>query len=244
MGLASLVDRLPGRAAVPLRARLGDRDVETRHLHRYVSSGATVLDVGAHKGAYTWHLAALVGRAGHVHAFEPQPRLAGRLDHWAPTHVTVHPVALSDEGGPATLTIPVWDATDMLGHATLEDDLPADTTTRRVTVQARVLDDLDLSPSFLKADVEGHELAVLRGGERTVRRCRPVLLLEIDYRHAGERERRRTLLDWLDSHDYVAHHVSDDGAVTPVGRLDPDLDPNDGLRSSTYVYNWFLLPAS
>jgi hypothetical protein len=41
--------------------------------------------------------------------------------------------------------------------------------------------------SFLKCDVEGHELNVFRGAEQLLRRDRPVLLFECEQRHHGGR---------------------------------------------------------
>ncbi len=55
---------------------------------------------------------------------------------------------------------------------------PADFELVHVDVDVIALDDLDLSPSIVKIDVEGFELSVLRGLERTIARCRPLLLLE------------------------------------------------------------------
>lgn len=47
---------------------------ETRLIHRLVKPGDTVVDVGANIGYYTLQLARLVGPAGRVFAFEPEPR--------------------------------------------------------------------------------------------------------------------------------------------------------------------------
>jgi len=93
-------------------------------------------------------------------------------------------VALSDRAGQATLRILVDDP----GRSTIEamnlledEDGSAQT---EIVVPARRLDDYALdNVGFIKIDVEGHELAVLRGGAQTIRHNRPTLLMEIEDRH-------------------------------------------------------------
>jgi FkbM family methyltransferase len=48
----------------------------------------------------------------------------------------------------------------------------------RTTVAIKPLDDFDLTPDFVKIDVEGHELAVLAGATETLRRSTPILMIE------------------------------------------------------------------
>jgi len=235
-----LVDRLPASVAIPLRARFGRQDPEIRILKRFVKPGDTVVDVGAHRGAYTWHLSRLAGSTGHVYAFEPQPELVERLRSWNGTNVVVHAVGLSDHAGSANLTIPVWGNTSMLGHATLES-AEAVEDARHLEVRTKMLDEFDLSPTLIKVDVEGHEVSVLRGGDHTVSSSRPVLLLEIDYRHQGENDNRQKLIVWLKERDYVAHYVKQ-GVLTVFGELPHEDDPNEQLSQADYVYNWFMLP--
>ena len=61
------------------RYRLKVEAEEIRHIRRSVSSGDTVIDVGAHKGAFTYWLSRAVGPQGRVLAFEPQPEVADYL---------------------------------------------------------------------------------------------------------------------------------------------------------------------
>jgi hypothetical protein len=49
-----------------------------------------------------------------------------------------------------------------------------------VNVNCERLDDIYTGvPSFVKIDVEGHELQVLKGAEETIKKHKPVLLVEI-----------------------------------------------------------------
>jgi FkbM family methyltransferase len=141
------------------------------------------IDVGASDGAYTIRLCQ---RAKHVIAFEPQPRQAIRLEAMVRANslrVKVETVALSDRPGSVMLRVPPG---ALRGRATIEqlnalDDL---TDVEQIEVPTRRLDDYELADvGFIKIDVEGHELAVLRGGEQTLRRSEPVLLVELEDRH-------------------------------------------------------------
>jgi len=70
---------------------------------------------------------------------------------------------------------------DRLHHQLLHDLglSPRDISLEEREVQIRRLDDLNLRPFFIKIDVEGNELKVLRGSQETIRMHRPVILVEI-----------------------------------------------------------------
>lgn len=177
---------LPPSVTTALVARSAWRggEPDLRRLPEWIRPGATALDAGANRGVWAWHMRRLGGR---VHAFEPNPELAARLRRAMPD-VTVHAVALSDVRGETELRLPVVAGVVYEGWATVECDnrfaaLPAEGE-RRVRVPLCRLDDLGFAEvAFVKIDVEGHELAVLRGAEVTLRRCRPVILFEADDRH-------------------------------------------------------------
>ena len=69
-----------------------------------------------------------------------------------------------------------------------ENPLSTGDTVETIRVPLRTLDSYNLSNiGFIKIDVEGHELDVLRGAEVTLRRDQPNLLIEIENRHAPTR---------------------------------------------------------
>jgi FkbM family methyltransferase len=174
------------RALVPTIARL-------------VPADAVVFDVGAHAGQYT-KLFARTAAAGRVYCFEPgsYARSLLRLVVWLHglANVAVLPMALGADSGLATLTLPLKRRGSIgfgLSHlgapqerwqAVAQELVPL--TTLDTVVAALALDRVD----FIKADIEGWEFRLLRGGENTLRRFRPHLLIELTSDHlarAGDR---------------------------------------------------------
>jgi FkbM family methyltransferase len=187
--------RIAGEMDAGLGARLEGlqlhrrRDLAFRVLRALVGQGDTVLDVGASFGIYTFELSRLVGQRGRVHAFEPDPLSIARLESLRHRlrNVTVHPVALSDRSGSGTLNVPVVRGRRVGTLASLTVPSWHDGLEHiAVAVDLRPLDALlpaDGPPvSFVKVDVEGHELAVLRGAAATLRSL-PAMLVEIEQRH-------------------------------------------------------------
>lgn len=158
-------------------ARLAGCEPELAMLHRIGPNRGVAIDAGANEGLYTYRLATLYDR---VHAFEINPDLAGRLRRLAPPGVTVHSVGLSSREGSGTLFTPFYRGRPLDGWASLEPGTCS--VAERYTESAVTLRPLDAFAidglAFLKADVEGHELDLLIGADETLRRNRPVVLLE------------------------------------------------------------------
>ena len=158
----------------------GDVDGKiSRVFDRIVRPGDTVLDIGTNIGVTTLRLAARVGAAGQVHAFEPNPRLAElvrrSVSRSALGQVTLHEIALGAEAGSLDLFVPPGNS----GRGSLcADRVPTAAETHRVPV--RRLDDAlpDLGAlRLVKIDVEGFEAPVIEGGEGTFARLRPDAIL-------------------------------------------------------------------
>lgn len=166
---------LPERAvAAAIRAAYPRVEPELAAIDGFAPRGGTAVDVGAWYGPWT---ARLRRRANRVVAVEPVPRLAAHLRRAFPTVDVVEAVA-SDHDGVATLHVPRVGA--VAGTSTVES---GGGDAEPLTVRSVPLDALDLTGvTFMKLDVEGHELPALRGAERTIRRDRPVLLVELEAR--------------------------------------------------------------
>ena len=180
----------------------------------------TVLDIGAHAGLYTLIASKLVADTGRVVCFEPSPRERGRLLRHVKLNgcgnVTVEPVALGETDGDATLYVVQGSETgcNSLRRGDVGDVQP-------VRVPLRRLDDYVARGEIgrvdvVKMDVEGGELAVLRGAE-FFRAARPVLLCEIeDARIAPWGYKGREIIDLLAGWGYDWSVVGGNGRLTPL----------------------------
>lgn len=171
-----------------LKARLRDQRLEIRIARQAIRHGDVVLDIGAHKGAYLYWLRKGVGPTGSVHAFEPQPPLNKYLQaivrsmSW--NNVFVRPYAISNTSGITTLHVPAKRGGSSPG-ARLGLKFKGTADAYQVECEVKTLDSLsfDRPVSFIKCDVEGHELEVFRGGQNLLGRDSPVLLFECEARH-------------------------------------------------------------
>ena len=137
-----------------------------------------VLDIGANIGNHTL---AFATQAARVHSFEPIPSILALLRHNvsqnALDNVQIHPLALSDQTGEATIHL-VKDGN--VGASSFDQRNHA---TEAVTVRKAIGDDYLAAHGitrvdFVKIDVEAHELYVLRGLLGTLRRDLPLITLE------------------------------------------------------------------
>ena len=67
----------------------------------------------------------------------------------------------------------------------------------------RPLDHYDIAPNFIKIDVEGCELKVLKGAAKTIEKSRPKMVIEIN-RPALQRQGNtpQEIFDWIRNHGY------------------------------------------
>src|SRR5205085_7533724 len=153
---------------------------EYEALKRETRPGATVLDVGANVGCYTMLLAGWAGDSGRVYAFEPAAASRAGLErHLAlnglAARVSVRREAVSDRAGDA----PFVDAGTHGDNRLVPATTPGSTTVPSLSIDG-FCEDAGLSPDVIKIDIEGAELAALRGARRTIARRGAALALFVE----------------------------------------------------------------
>lgn len=224
--------------------------------HRALFRPGTVLDVGAHDGALALPLAALQG--AKVMAFEPLPSAFDRLEAnvraahggLVPPNLRLLRAALGDREGHADLSVPVVDGVVQEQWGSLAKDYAAHAGGRVAVETVRVpvlpVDALKLPDlTAAKVDAEGGEYEVLRGAVETLRRCRPVLTVEIEERHRpGSTWAVPAFLDALGYGTWFEL----DGAWHPMAAFDrgrlqrASPDPAAFDASHPYVFVFHALP--
>lgn len=154
-------------------------------LEQIVQPGTVALDIGANVGYHTLAMSKAVGPTGRIVSFEPQPGifqlLAGNIAINERSNVIALNMALGEARG--FVDIPPFDYESVanFGALDLRNMLRSEQAAAEFTpVQLQRLDEIAYArnASLIKLDVEGMELAVLRGGIELLKRRRPALFLE------------------------------------------------------------------
>lgn len=143
---------------------------------------AVALDIGANVGHHTTYLASFCAA---VHAFEPYADVATslreKIERNALTHVHLHPVGVGDADAVLAFFAPQG-ANNGTGSFVASHETRNNRPAGRLQVvhgdsylERLALPAIDL----IKIDVEGFELATLRGLRQTMRRYRPIVVLEL-----------------------------------------------------------------
>lgn len=164
-----------------LRYRFRTEPDTVHFIREEVKPGQVVLDIGANKGIVTWFLGKQVGPKGRVLAFEPQPEMVPQIERVARSfglaNVEVHGIGLSDRADQASLFRGEAGSTANLvaGRDWQQEELEIDVVTLDSFAEEHGLDAID----FIKCDVDGYELPVLRGATRVLTEQGPDVLIEV-----------------------------------------------------------------
>jgi FkbM family methyltransferase len=230
------------------KARFRDQRSEILAALSVIRHGDTAVDVGANKGAYLYWLRRAVGASGKVFAYEPQPALARYLQSvcaamkWK--NVTVLDCALSNSPGVRMLHVPGAGVSPgaSLEQAVVEAcpshsyECQVDTLDRQLQNAGRV--------TFLKVDVEGHELQVFRGSAEILSAHEPVILFECEARHLRQQS-MEDVFAFLHGFGYEGAFFSP-GGLRPLREFDPKVhqrqDSERFWDAPGYCNNFLFVP--
>ena len=185
---------------------------ETNLLRSVTPVGGTFIDVGANIGYFTLLASRWVGPSGRVYAFEPVSVTYARLRRNLALNPTDNVTAVNEgaSSSPGTAAIALEDDAGhshlLAGEAKANRQETITLTTVDAFVASRGLTRVDV----LKIDVEGADFEVLRGAEATLRRFRPVVLMEVELipRFGATVESVTRFLDGIDYDGELRRHRS------------------------------------
>jgi FkbM family methyltransferase len=190
------------------------RDHDMDLIRSLLKPGDTMIDVGANIGFTAIEGAQAVGTSGRVHAIEPHPLIHRclsenlALNQLGLPQVQTYAVAVADQPSETGVQFTNYRRDDMnfmLPQATAH---PAVEGSPRITVPVTKLDALfPILPrcDLLKIDVEGAELAVLRGASNLLKNTRQILIEAGDSNSLRHGSSSGDLLTHLETSGFAVH---------------------------------------
>ncbi len=149
-----------------------------------IKAGGVLYDIGANVGFLTVIGARLVGPGGAVYAFEPVPANAAcirrNIELNRLSNVTLIEKAISATSGQGELFLTEYSGGGALTTAAKPFDSIATIPVTLASVDQVVFEDKLRPPTVVKVDVEGGEIDVFKGMQRTMKELRPTILYEVD----------------------------------------------------------------
>ena len=164
--------------------------------------GDIVSDIGAYVGDTALWFSKAVGPQGKVYAFEPEPsnfaKLKANLERNKVTNVIPLQLALSENEG--EMRVSSGAGSSVITQAGTGKSVKV--TTIDNFVEANTLPRVD----FIKMDVEGHELKVLKGADETIKTFKPSLALSAYHRGDDLIELTKFLLKLNPNYRFYLRH--------------------------------------
>ncbi len=169
-------------------------------LPHILEKNSIIFDIGANRGELSFFFATKCD-SSKVFSFEPQNRIFGILTGVAKKIKNIIPinVAMSDSTEKKTLKIPIRRKLRYTPAASLED--VNEVNLEKEKIKTVILDNFVYENNinkidFIKCDTEGHELAIMKGSEKTLTKLRPILYIEV------KDSNKKQLINFLKSKKY------------------------------------------
>jgi len=166
-----------------------------------LEEGGEFLDVGANHGLLSFGLARKLDQRVRFHLFEPNPKLLESIEKslklYPSMRAEVSALAVCDEDG--TILFQIQEEQTGASHITKSDGIPTRSIRLDTYLRGKSCDRVDL----LKLDIEGYELAALRGAELALKaRCIKAIYFEYFEKFLVRVAPPSSLIQFLDSLSY------------------------------------------
>lgn len=181
---------------------------------RYLKSGMTVIDIGAHFGYFSLLASALVGDEGEIHSFEPTPStyrmLCANTVQFRNIYIINKAVYSKTTKLSFTDLGARYSAFNSSGVSRINDkEIFRKTRSKSFDIDALSIDEYvhekKIYPDFIKIDAEGAESAIFHGMVNTIYQARPIISLEVGDINHNHTPTSRELVDHLTSLDYIPY---------------------------------------
>ena len=187
---------------------------EIELLERFIKPGTDSIDVGVYRGVYSFEMSKY---SKNVHSFEPNPIIFEYINKNLKkiiNNIFLYNYALSNKNQVIDLKVPIrnekynrenFEEFYELGRATIHQE---NTFKRyeKFQITSKKIDEFNFKNniSFIKIDVEGHELEVIKGGEEIISKNKPILLVEIEERHSQSKV--SDTINYINKLGYISHY--------------------------------------
>ncbi len=212
---------------------------EIELLKRFIKPGTDCIDVGVYRGVYSYEMSKYSKK---VHSFEPNPLIFKYINEnlkKISNNIDLYNFALSNKNSVLDLKVPIRDKKFdkenyeehyLMGRATIHE-LNNFQDYEKFEITSKKIDDFnfDNEISFIKIDVEGHEIEVIEGGKSIIKKNKPVLLVEIEERHSKKNVHHS--IDYINGLGYNSHIYDEN-----------DLKKTSELKNMKLFTNFIFLP--
>jgi FkbM family methyltransferase len=195
MGIVTRIKRIAkellGSRQWPRDAAVAPANFEEQIYEAIIRPGDYCYDVGANVGDVSLFLARLAGPSGKVIAFEPvlviyeTLRVAVERDSHLKAPIITHPYGLAESEKQAEINVPkglfgMGSMAPRENWSRVQETHQIDSyDCRFIPLDSLISQKKQVPPDFIKIDVEGAELYVLRGAAELLNRYRPLMLIEV-----------------------------------------------------------------
>lgn len=194
-----------------------------KNLGQFLTSGDVCLDIGGNVGLYTYKMSKLVKSNGKVLSFEPVNIAFNQIrflkKKYSLNNSQIFNLAMGKKKGETKILIPIIDNLVQLGFSHIQtikyksknlvQSKYGDIFHKKMNFGYKQKTKIDLIDNivhkyrlkkidYIKIDVEGYELEVIKGAVGSIRQFKPIIQIEIFY----SKEKQKILFDYFKSMEY------------------------------------------